>query len=124
MRRILLAFTVSLAVHLLLVAAAVGFGVWQSLSLVPAVKVQPITVDIKDLPLGAPPRQQTEDEDERPARTRRPRHRVASAHDGVTIPSTKDAGVAPAEVDAAPSARPYDGGAGCDHEHSFQRLQD
>ncbi|MBN2574902.1 MAG: hypothetical protein JXP73_10095 [Deltaproteobacteria bacterium] len=110
MRRILLALTVSIAVHLLLVAAAVGFGVWRSLSLVPALKVQPITVDVEDLPLGAPPHKPTKDEDERPARTPRPRHRVASARDGVTIPGPQDAGAEPDRIDAASSARPYDGG--------------
>jgi len=113
MRRIWLALTVSLAVHLLVVAIAVGVGVWRALSLVPAFKVQSISIDVvKDLPLGAPPEQQAGTEDEPPARAPRPRHRVAASRDGVSVPSSPDAAVPEPRTDAATSVRPHDGGGG------------
>ncbi len=114
MRRIVLAMTVSVAVHLLVVATAVGFGLWQAAALVPAVRVQPITVDVKDLPLGTPQAKAAEPDDE-PPRARRPaRRKVATASEGVTIPAA-DAGAPPDKKDAA-ARRPgaYDGGAGVD----------
>ena len=115
MRRILLALTVSIAVHLLVVALAVAFGLWQVASLVPAVKVQPITVDVKDLPLGAPPPKETASDEEPVPRARRaPRRKVATASDGVTVP-VADAGPPAEKQDAAPPRRgSYDGGAGLD----------
>jgi hypothetical protein len=92
MRRILLALTVSIAVHLLVVALAVAFGLWQVARLVPAVKVQPITVDVKDLPLGAPPpKETTSDEEPVPRARRAPRRQVATASDGVTVPVAGEA---------------------------------
>jgi hypothetical protein len=113
MRRIWLALTVSLAVHLLVVGIAVGVGLWRALSLVPAFKVQSISIDVvKDLPLGAPPEQQAGTEDEPPARAPRPRHRVAASRDGVSVPGSPDAAVPEPRTDAAPSARPLDGGSG------------
>ena len=114
MRRIVLALTVSLTVHLLVVAVAIGVGVWQTLSLVPAVKMQPITIEVKELPLGAPPAKEPETAEEPPVRTHRPRHRVAAAHEGVTIPSAPDAGVEPGKSDAAVASRPHDGGGSSD----------
>ncbi len=114
MRRILLAVTVSLAVHLLVVAVAVGFGVWQGLSLVPAVKMQPISVEVKDLPLGAAPNREAEPGKEPPTRAPRPRRRTATAHEGVTIPSVPDAGAPPNQTDAAVSTGSRDGGGSVD----------
>jgi hypothetical protein len=115
MRRILLAFSVSLAVHLLVVAVAVGVGLWRTLSLVPPLKMQAITIDVvKDLPLGAPPDKQAESGDEPPARAPRHRHRIAASHEGVTIPSSPDAGTQESKTDAAVSARPRDGGGSVD----------
>ena len=110
MRRILISLTVSIAVHLLVVAIAVGFGVWQALSLAPAIKLQPISIEVKDLPLGAPPAKATEDNEEPKPRAPRPRHRVATAHEGVTIPAVPDAGPPPNKPDAAPARHAYDGG--------------
>jgi hypothetical protein len=110
MRRILLSLTVSLAVHLLVVAIAVGFGVWQAISLTPAIKMQPIAIEVKELPLGAPPAKATEDDEEPKPRAPKPRHRVATAHQGVTIPAVPDAGPPPSKSDAAPAKPPYDGG--------------
>jgi hypothetical protein len=109
MRRILLAFGVSFAVHLLVVAIAAGFGLWRSLSLIPAVKMQPISIDVvKELPLGPPPG--PEPDDEPPARKPRPKHRVATARDGVTVAAGPDAGPPEGKSDAAVSNRAYDGG--------------
>src|SRR5512136_1756561 len=101
MRRILLSLTVSVAVHLLMVAIAVGFGVWQAISLTSAIKIQTISVEVKELPLGAPPAQATEDDEKPPPRAPRPRHRVATAHEGVIIPAAPDAGAPPSKHDAA-----------------------
>jgi hypothetical protein len=99
MRRILLALTISIAAHLSVLAVAAGVGLWRALSLVPAVKMQPIAIDVvKDLPLGAPPDKQPAPSDEPPVRTRRPRVRVAPAREGVTLPAAPDAG--------APEAKP------------------
>jgi hypothetical protein len=117
MRRILLALTLSLAVHLGAVAVAAGIGLWRTLSLVPSVKMQPIAIDVvKDLPLGAPPDKQPVAADEPPVRVRKPRVRVPPAHDGVTVPSAPDAGVPETTHDAGVMAKtaPYDGGGSID----------
>ena len=114
MRRILLATTVSVAVHLMVVAIGIGFGVWQFTSLVPAMKVPPITIDVQDLPLGAPPAEEAKPDDEPPRARRAPRRKVATARDGVTVP-VADAGAPAEKQDAAPPRRgSYDGGAGLD----------
>ena len=115
MRRILLALTVSVAVHLGVLAVAAAVGLWGTWSLVPSVKVQPIAVDVvKDLPLGAPPEKQPIAENQPPIHVRRPKIRIASAHEGVTIPATPDAGAPEPKTDAAMVAKtaPYDGGGG------------
>jgi hypothetical protein len=114
MRRLLLATTVSIAVHLLVVALGIGFGVWQIRSLVPMVKVPPISVEVKDLPLGAPPAKEAEP-DEKPARARRaPRRKVSVASEGVRVP-VPDAGASDEQKDAAPPRRgSHDGGTGVD----------
>ena len=115
MRRIWLALTVSLAVHLLVVTVAVGVGLWRAMSLVPSLKMQPITIDVvRELPLGAAPDQQPEPDDKPPARAPRPKHHVATAHDGVTVPSAPDAGAPESKSDAAVAARPHDGGGSID----------
>jgi hypothetical protein len=117
MRRILLALTVSLAVHLGVVAVAAGVGLWRALSLVPSVKMQPIAIDVvKDLPLGAPPDKQPVAADEPPVRVRKPRVRVPSVRDGVTIPSAPDAGAPEPKSDAGVMAKsaPHDGGGSID----------
>ena len=117
MRRILLALTVSLAAHAGVVAVATGVGLWRALSLVPAVRMQPIAIDVvKDLPLGAPPDKQPVAAVEPPVRVRKPRVRVASVRDGVTIPSAPDAGAPDSKSDAAVLAKtaPRDGGGSID----------
>ena len=115
MRRILLALTVSLAVHLGVVAVAAGVGLWRALSLAPSVKVQPIAIDVvKDLPLGAPPDKQPVAGNE--PHVRKPRHRIASAHQGVAIPAAPDAGAPEPKNDAGALAKtaPCDGGGSID----------
>ena len=117
MRRILLALTLSLAVHFGAVAVAVGVGLWRTLSLVPSVKMQPIAIDVvKDLPLGSPPDKQPVAADEPPVRVRKPRVRAPSARDGVTVPSAPDAGTAENTIDAGVMAKtaPHDGGGSID----------
>jgi hypothetical protein len=117
MRRILLAVTISLAVHLGVLAVAAGVGLWRALSLVPTVKMQPIAIDVvKDLPLGALPDKQPVAADEPHVRARKPRIRVASAREGVTIPATPDAGVSESKTDAGVMSKsaPHDGGGSID----------
>jgi len=116
MRRFLLAVPISLAVHLLVVGVGVGFGLWGAMSLVPPIKMQPISVEVKDLPLGAPPAPKAEDKSdiEQPRQRRRRKRRVATAQSAVTVPRAKDAGVASEKIDAGASSQPYDGGATID----------
>jgi hypothetical protein len=116
MRRILLALTISLALHLGVLAVAAGVGLWHTLSLVPSVRMQPIAIDVvKDLPLGAPDKQPAL-ADEPPVRVRKPRVRVTPARDGVTIPAAPDAGAPEPKTDAAAPANsaPHDGGGSID----------
>jgi hypothetical protein len=87
--------------------------VWSTLSLVPAVKVQTITVEVKDLPLGGPPRKA----EEKPGpRAPKPRHRRrrAPAHGGVAIVAAKDAGAESSPPDAGYAAQTVDGGVAID----------
>jgi hypothetical protein len=117
MRRILLALTVSLAVHLGVIAVAAGVGLWRTLSLVPTLKMQPIAIDVvKDLPLGALPDKQPVPGDAPPVRTRRPRVHIAPAHDGVSVPTSPDAGAPEPKTDAAVAAQAvtHDGGGSID----------
>ena len=118
-RRILLALTLSLAVHFGVVAVAAGVGLWRTLSLVPSVKMQPIAIDVvKDLPLGAPPDKQPVVAEEPPVRVRKPRVRVAPTRDSVTVPSEPDAGAPEPRTDAATLAKSqsesHDGGGAID----------
>ncbi len=118
MRRLLLALTFSLVVHLGVIAIAAGVGLWRTLSLVPSLKVQPIAIDVvNDLPLGALPDKQPAPGEEPPApRVHKPRHHVASAHEGVAIPAAPDAGAPEPKADAAFVAKsaPHDGGGSID----------
>jgi hypothetical protein len=118
MRRSLLALSVSLAVHLAVLAGAVAFGLWHSFSMVPAVQMHAISVDVvKDLPLGARPGDQAAPRSAAPVAVHRPKPRVAVAREGVTIPASPDAGVSQANPDAMPTKGvPRDGG-GVDGGH-------
>jgi hypothetical protein len=117
MRRILLALTISLAVHLGLVAVAIGVGLWRTISLFPAVKMQPITIEmVKDLPLG-PLASKAAGPEPAPERAVPKRKlRVAAAHGGVTIPASPDAGAPEKKSDASVKMKnfPLDGGASID----------
>jgi hypothetical protein len=114
MRRILLALTISLGIHLGLFAAAAGVGMWRTMVGMPKVKLQPIDLEVKDLPLGAP--RKSAPEPEPPTPVKKPRPKVAKAHDGVTVAVPRDAGVPEKHHDAAVTAtKPiYDGGSGVD----------
>lgn len=117
MRRPLLAFAISLLLHVAAVGVAVGVGLWQTATLIPRVKMQAIAVEVNDLPLGAPrpaaPR--TASEPTTPE-IRKPRVRAPVAHHGVTIPVAPDAGVPEPKRDAAPGLAKvaYDGGGSVD----------
>jgi hypothetical protein len=115
MRRSLLALGVSLAVHASIVAAVVGISTWRALSLAPKIQLQPIAIDlVKDLPLGAPPAKEVEKSPEPSPRPRRPRHRVATVHDGVVVPAPPDAGAPETKTDAAREPKGLDGGSSID----------
>jgi hypothetical protein len=112
MRRSLLALSVSLAVHLAVLAGAVAFGLWHTFSLVPSVRMHAISVDVvKNLPLGATPSNQATPGRAPRVAAPKPRHRVAVARGGVTVASTPDAGVSQTNPDAvATKGTPRDGG--------------
>jgi hypothetical protein len=114
MRRTLLAFAVSLLLHMGAVGVAIGVGLWQTANLIPRVTVQPIDVQVNDLPLGAPLPSQPEAHpltDGLPARAvRKPKAHVATAQQGVAVP-TPDAGAHEPKSDAGVLAKTnYDGG--------------
>jgi hypothetical protein len=120
MRRLLLALTLSLAVHASVVAGAVVYGLWHTMSLIPSVKVEPVAIDLtKDLPLGAPAEKTAPTEGEPPVRVRKPKPKLAASPGQATIPSAPDAGALPDEVDAGITARPqaHDGGGSADGGH-------
>ena len=90
MRRTLLAFTLSLAVHAAFVVAVVAFAAWRGFALVPPVRLAAIAIDVKELPLGGGRSTAAKSEDEGPPRpVRRPKAaRSRAAHVGVSV-STK-----------------------------------
>jgi hypothetical protein len=118
MRRTLLALAVSLLLHVGAVGVAIAVGLWQTASLIPRITVQPIAVEVNDLPLGAPLPPQPEAHrlaDELPARAaRKPKVRVAMAEQGVVVPAV-DAGAQEPKRDAGRLAKTnYDGGGSID----------
>ena len=118
MRRTLLAFAVSLLLHMGAVGVAIGVGLWQTANLIPRVTVQPIDVEVNDLPLGAPLPSQPEAHpltDGLPARAvRKPKAHVSTAQQGVAVP-TPDAGAHEPKNDAGVLAKTnYDGGGSSD----------
>lgn len=115
MRRIVLALTASIAVHLGAVGVGVAVGLWRAASLVPAVKVQPIAIDVvKELPLGPPARKEPTEPTKPAALPRKPKVKTA-VHEGVTIPARPDAGVPPDKPDADSTPKlARDGGPGVD----------
>ncbi len=110
MRRGLLALTVSLAMHLAVLAGAVAFGLWHTFSLVPSVRMQAISVDVvKELPFGPRPSRQPGTGSVPHVVAAKPRHHMTVAREGVAIPSSPDAGAAAANPDAM-AAQGRDGG--------------
>lgn len=112
-RRSLLAVALSVALHVAMVAAAVGVSAWRLFSMAPPIHVQTIAVDlVKELPLGAPARQEPPVA-EPPLPVHKPRPRTTAAKDGVTVAVSKDAGAPESRPDAAPGRKrePADAGA-------------
>jgi hypothetical protein len=113
LRRSLLAVVASVAVHVALVAAAVGVSAWRMFSMAPPIRVQTIAIDlVKELPLGAPASREPPKASEPPLPVRKTRQRVAAAKDGVTVVVSKDAGAPDTKPDKAPGPKrePVDGG--------------
>lgn len=114
MRRALLALGISIGAHVCAIGIPIAVGLWQAWSLMPAVKMQPVSVDlVKDLPLGAPPKKAPEPASEPPVPVRKSKPKAAAHGDGVKVAVTRDAGPAEESRDAgAIAARPVvrDGG--------------
>jgi hypothetical protein len=117
MRRVFLAGAISVAVHAALAATVVGVATWRGISFVRAVQVAPITVEVRDLPLGAPPTGASPPTPEAtvistpvPAKLRpRPRSVKTASRDGTHPRPTPDAGAAtPPPAAAAKSKTPSD----------------
>ena len=100
MRRILLAFTLSLAVHAALVASAVALAAWRGFALVPPVRLAAIAIDVKELPLGGGRSTGAKIEDEGPPHpVRRPKAaRTRVSHAGGVVALAPDAGAADASA--------------------------
>jgi hypothetical protein len=114
MRRTLLALAVSLLLHVGAVGVAIGVGLWQTASLIPHVTVQPIDVQVNDLPLGAPlppqPEANPPAKEPRTRAARKPKVHVATADRGVVV-AAPDAGAPEPKSDAGLLApKHYDGG--------------
>ncbi len=110
-RRSLLAAGVSLAVHVGLVAAAVGVSTWRMFAMAPPIRVQTIAIDlVKELPLGAPASKEPPRASEPPLPVRKPKHRAAAAKNGVTVVVSKDAGAPDAQPRPSPKREPMDAG--------------
>ena len=100
MRRILLAFTLSLAVHAALVASAVALAAWRGFALMPPVRLAAIAIDVKELPLGGGRSTGAKIEDEGPPHpVRRPKAaRTRVSHAGGVVALAPDAGAADASA--------------------------
>lgn len=110
-RRSLLAAGVSVALHVGLVAAAVGVSTWRMFAMAPPIRVQTIAVDlVKDLPLGAPASRAPPKASEPPLPVRKSKHRAAAAKEGVTVVVSKDAGAPDSQPRPGPKREPMDAG--------------
>lgn len=121
MRRTLFALAISVLLHVAAVGVAVGVGIWQTAVQIPRMTVQPIAVEVNDLPLGAPaPKALSTNEPTREATVRAPRKpktRAPSAeHSAVAVEVPPDAGVPESRVDAD-TGTTYDGGGSIDGGH-------
>ena len=102
MRRTLLAFALSLAVHAVFVVTAVAVVAWRGFTLLPPVRLATIAIDVKELPLGGGRSTGVKSEGEGPSRpVRRPKAAHARAsHEGVAITPAPDGGAADASAQA------------------------
>jgi hypothetical protein len=102
MRRIVLAFTLSLAAHGGIVLGVTALAVWRGLSLVPPVRLAPIDIDVKELPLGGghPPESKAESEAPAPPVRRHKPARVHVSHSGTAVVLAPDAGAPDASAEA------------------------
>ncbi len=110
MRRTLLAFALSLAVHAGFVVAAVAVAAWRGFALVPPVRLAPIAIDVKQLPLadGRSPRAKAENESP-PRPLRQPKvARARVSREGVTVAPALDGGAA--DASARPNKAAHDAG--------------
>jgi hypothetical protein len=106
MRRILLAFTLSLAVHAALVVSAVALAAWRGFALVPPVRLAAIAIDVKELPLGGGRSTGAKSEDEGAAHpVRRPKAaRARVSHASAVVALAPDGGAADASAQAGQAA--------------------
>lgn len=102
MRRTLLAFALSLAVHAVFVVTAVAVVAWRGFTLLPPVRLATIAIDVKELPLGGGRSTGVKSEGEGPSRpVRRPKAAHARAsHEGAAITPAPDGGAADASAQA------------------------
>jgi hypothetical protein len=106
MRRTLLAFTLSLAVHAALVVGAVAFAAWRGLALVPPVRLAAIAIDVKELPLGGGRSTGAKSEDQGAAHpARRPKAaRARVSHVSAAVTLAPDGGAADTSAQAGQGA--------------------
>ena len=106
MRRTLLAFSLSLAVHAAVAVSAVAIAAWRGFTLVPPVRLATIAIDVKELPLDGGRSTRSKSEDEGAARpVRRPRAaRMRAARVGAAVVLAPDGGTADASAQAGLAA--------------------
>ena len=114
MRRTLLAFSLSLAVHAAFAVGTLTIAAWRGFALVPPVRLAAIAIDVKELPLGGGRSTGTKSEDEGVAHpVRRPKAaRVRASHAGAAVTIAPDGGTADAAAQAGQAAQ--DGGGEAD----------
>jgi len=102
MRPTILAFGLSLAVHVGFVVAAVALAAWRGFALAPPVRLAAIAIDVKELPLGGGRPTEVKPEDEGPPRpVRRPKAaRARASHANAAVALAPDGGVADASGQA------------------------
>ena len=106
MRRTLLAFSLSLAVHAAFVVSAVAVATWRGFELLPPVRLAAIAIDVKELPLGGGRSTGARSEGEGAARPlRRPKTaRVRVSHAGAAVTLAPDGGTADGSAQAGQAA--------------------
>ncbi len=106
MRRTLVAFTLSLAVHAGFVVTTLAVMAWRGLALVPPVRLAAIAIDVKELPLGGDRSTGAKADGEGPAhpvrRAKPARARVS--HTGVAVALAPDGGSPDASAEAGQAA--------------------